>query len=448
MIRRVRFPVIVLLACRLALALLATSSTFGQVSPAEISNTKLRSLEQKNFTQLQMLHKSIVDKKFPFAVYLTRYGTADPEQQVTFDSRGIEFVNFQNDVVLKTSAIYRAAYNSEQLTQNERAAHTFRDVIIPILGLVADQIPADVDCDAIGFEISYHTHSPSKSYEYEGKEILAVVLARDDAFAFSKAEDDEQRQAILNRSSIFVNGKEFGLTLGGRNPLDADARAESALATAPPKSGSPAGATVRGPLDSSSHASSFSRAGHLDSGDRLSPMPPGVPADSPAAMVANPKPAATSGDVDRLQARYQARLNSLLKDGVEKFHLVDYAPPAFAVYHDRVVLQLTLRNTLAFDKTTGSIYKRAAQTFDLFLAPELKGLLAKLPADAEIDALDFSVLNRLGSEETSSEAVEFVCPLKSLQSFANDEITSQDLVNRSIVLVNGVRVTLNLQLVE
>ena len=137
-----------------------------------------------------------------------------------------------------------------------------------------------------------------------------------------------------------------------------------------------------------------------------------------------------------------------MKDGVEKFHLVEYAPPAFAIYHDRLALQLTLRNTLAFEKNSGSIYKRAAQTFDLFLAPELKGLLQKLPADAEIDALDFSVLNRLGNEKTSSEAVEFVCPLKSLRAFANDEITGQDLVNQSIILVNGVRIALNLQLVE
>jgi hypothetical protein len=35
-----------------------------------------------------------------------------------------------------------------------------------------------------------------------------------------------------------------------------------------------------------------------------------------------------------------------------------------------------------------------------------------------------------------------------MRSFVDDEITSQDLINQSIVLVNGVRIALNLQLVE
>jgi hypothetical protein len=110
---------------------------------------------------------------------------------------------------------------------------------------------------------------------------------------------------------------------------------------------------------------------------------------------------------------------------------VDYAPPSFSVYHDKLVLQVTLRNSLVFEKGTSSIYKRVGQGFDLFLAPELKFLMQKLPADAEFDALDFSVLNRLGAEKSSSEAVEFICPLKSVRSFVNEEITGQDLIIRA-----------------
>jgi hypothetical protein len=451
MMRRKSLAAIVLPLCAAAAGVVAAKPAFAQVSPAEVSSTKLRSLEQKHLQELKLLHRAIVDTKFPFAVYLTRYVTADPEKQVTFDSRGIEFVNFQNDVVLKTSAIYRAAYNSDQLTQNERAAHTLRDVITPILGLVADQIPPDIECDAIGFEIAYHTHSPNKSYEFEGKEILAVVLVRDDAFAYAKTADEEQRQGILNRSLIYVNGKEFGLALGDRNPLSPDDRALSAPPALPPRGSSSAGSSssARNSLEGMRSNAGTQATGRFDLAERSPHASPGISAAAaPAVPAADPKPAATPADAERLQARYQAQLDALMKDGVEKFHLVEYAPPAFAIYHDRLALQLTLRNTLAFEKNSGSIYKRAAQTFDLFLAPELKGLLQKLPADAEIDALDFSVLNRLGNEKTSSEAVEFVCPLKSLRAFANDEITGQDLVNQSIILVNGVRIALNLQLVE
>jgi hypothetical protein len=39
-----------------------------------------------------------------------------------------------------------------------------------------------------------------------------------------------------------------------------------------------------------------------------------------------------------------------------------------------------MRNTMVFDRNKSSIYKRAAQSFDLFLAPKLKEMFGKLPA--------------------------------------------------------------------
>jgi hypothetical protein len=62
---------------------------------------------------------------------------------------------------------------------------------------------------------------------------------------------------------------------------------------------------------------------------------------------------------------------------------------------------------------------------------------------------DFSVLNKLSpTAKETSEAVEFICPRKELMQFVNAEITNQQLLDQSIVLVNGVRIALNLQLVE
>jgi hypothetical protein len=119
------------------------------------------------------------------------------------------------------------------------------------------------------------------------------------------------------------------------------------------------------------------------------------------------------------------------------------------IFRDQVFLQLTLRNSERFDKDAGSIYKRAAQSFDLFLAPQLKALLAKVPADPDLGGLDITVLNQLAVKaQPSSEAIEFVCSFKPLRRFADAEITNQDLINQSVVLVNGVRIALNLQQVE
>jgi hypothetical protein len=444
------------IACQLCLGfvvLLSAHPAFSQVSPAEIPNLKLKAAEQKYLPQLQSLHRAISEATFPFPFVLTRYVTANPDRP-GLDSRGLEFVDFQGQMVLKTSGIYKAAYDPDRLTQNERAVRTFREVIVPILQLIPQQLPPDVNCDAIGFEIVYHTRGPKKNFEYEGKEILVVVLNRADALALSSEADDQQRQVILNRSAVYVNAKEFGLALRDRNPLDLDALGRSAPVA--PQAAAGAVESARPFVASPGVPAASSEASvHVEPGERASPTvvaasPATAPASIPASTVpvADPKPPATPADAERLQSQFQPQLDALLKESGMKFHLVSYAAPSFSVYHDKLVLQLTLRNPMTFEKSASSIYKRAAQSFDLFLAPEMKGLMQKLPADAGFDALDFSVLNRLGIEKNSSEAVEFICPLKSMRSFVGDEITSQDLINQSIVLVNGVRIALNLELVE
>ncbi len=112
---------------------------------------------------------------------------------------------------------------------------------------------------------------------------------------------------------------------------------------------------------------------------------------------------------------------------------------------------MTLRNTLRFDPEKSSIYKRAAQTFDLFLAPKMKDILDQVPDDAPIDFYNFSVVNALpftSNGKERSEALEYLCPKNLARKFANSEITNQELIDKSQVLVNGVRIALNLQLVE
>jgi hypothetical protein len=130
---------------------------------------------------------------------------------------------------------------------------------------------------------------------------------------------------------------------------------------------------------------------------------------------------------------------------------VDYDPPAFVVINKQMALQMTLRNTLRFDPEKSSIYKRAAQTFDLFLAPKMKDILDMVPEDAPSDFYNFSVLNPLPSTyngKERSEAIEYLCPKNLSRQFANSEITNQALIDKCQVLVNGVRIALNLQLVE
>jgi hypothetical protein len=196
------------------------------------------------------------------------------------------------------------------------------------------------------------------------------------------------------------------------------------------------------------------------------PLPavsPAVAASAdPAPAKANPSPSSPKGsdpppalppsapaDADRLNEKYQAQLTSLAKLGAARFHFVDYAPPTFMLFHDQIALQMTLRNSLQFGPAKGSIYKRAAQSFDLFLAPQMKDLTDRISPDVEFQFLDFSVLNRLSpGPKGTSEAIEFICPRAAVKQFVNAEITNQQLLDQSIILVNGVRIALNLQLVE
>ncbi|MGB6821749.1 MAG: hypothetical protein WBE21_06700 [Candidatus Acidiferrales bacterium] len=434
-----------------AALLLTCGATFAQVSPVEILNPRLKAAETKYLPQLESLHQAITATKFPFSFALARYVQSEPSKQSSFDSRGIEFVYFQNRVVLKISGIYKAAYNADQLTQNQRASRIFRDVIAPILWLVAKQIPRDVDCDDIGFEIVYDAHTSSKNYDYEGKEVLAAVLDSADAFALVSAPEREQ-QDILNRSRIYVNGKDFGLALDQLDPFDVEALARSIPARTVVPSSSAAGAisssVTNPPAASSAPAAAVAVKMPRATPASVTALPTVLQPITASPSVTASRPGSTQADAERLQSQFQSRLDELVKTNGAEFHFVDYAQPSFVVYHNRIVLQFTLRDPTQFQSSSTSIYKRAAQSFDLFLAPRLKALMQKLPSSDEIEAIDFSVLHHLGDEKESSEAAEFICPVKALRSFTADDITSQELINQSIVLVNGVRITLNLQAVE
>jgi hypothetical protein len=55
---------------------------------------------------------------------------------------------------------------------------------------------------------------------------------------------------------------------------------------------------------------------------------------------------------------------------------------------------------------------------------------------------------RIRRQFPTAEAIEFICPRGRLKQFVNAEITNQQLLDQSVILVNGVRIALNLQLVE
>jgi hypothetical protein len=378
----------------------AVTSALSQVSPTEVVNPRAKADEQKYLPQLVSLQQSIGTTNFPFTFRLARYLDAKPGQRAALDSNGIEFVSFQQRVVLKVSGFYRVAYNSVQLSQNARASQVMQEAILPILRLLIKQIPQSNDYDGIGFEVLYDARDSRGSYDFEGHEVLTAVFTPERARALANAKTDAERQEIIDDSDIYVNSKPFGLELGQQEPLNL----EAIKPTVPEKT-----------EDWSSSVSDSLRRAAADTEPTLIPA------------ISRTRPASVPTSVD--QAASPADGAAILEtDG------------------DQKLLHFTMQNSLSFEKGESSIYKRAAQSFDLFLAPELKGISKNLPKDESLDALHFSVLNNLGAEK--SETIEYICPMDSMRAFVENKITSQDLINKSMVLVNGVRIGLTLQLVE
>jgi hypothetical protein len=425
-----------------AILLCSAAPSFAQVSPAEILNPRLKAIEQAYLTRLTTLNGAVVKVKFPFILSLSRYAGLDPKDQLGADARGLEFVNFHDRFVLKLTANYNAAFNAELLTPNQRASRVFGEVVAPILGLLPSYFSPSEDFDAFGFEIAYHVRRKARDYEYEGKEILVVVLDKADALSYFNTRQDSKRQEVLNRSDVYLDGKPFGLALDARDPFRVEALERSVRKQPAPVSSQRTDSTSKDEDERTvrniENRIPLFRASSMDlpnsSARREAPVARAVP---------------TRAEAEALQRKYQSQLDALGKEGAAKLHFVDYAPPSFVVFRDQLFLQLTLRNPQSFDKDATSIYKRAAQSFDLFLAPQLKSVLEKVPEGAEFGGLDITIVNDLTLKPAhSSEALEFICPIKALRRFAAAEITNQDLINQSVVLVNGVRIALNLQQVE
>lgn len=401
----------------------AGTAALAQVSPTEVKNPRAKADEQKYMPQLVSLQKSIGSATFPFTFRLARYLDAKPGQRAALDSNGLEFVVFQDKVVLKVSGFYRVAFNSMQVTQNGRASQTVQQALFPILQMITEEMPQNYDYDAIGFEILYDARDTGGSYDYEGHEVLTAVFGRDDAFALAHAGTDEERQEILNRSDVFINGKPFAVALGTRDPID--------LASA----------------DRSSSPATLKRASFTPGKPLHAPMT--VDAASPAVSGAQTVPDGQSSSADMAIAEMQTKLQSevgAIRTGGDRESQAQIVPPSLESNGNQRILHFNMQNTVSFDRSQGSIYKRAAQSFDLFLAPELKSISKRLPPDAAVDSLQFSVHNQLGAEKR--ETIEYICPVDSVRAFAENKITTQQLINESMVLVNGVRIGLDLQLVE
>src|SRR5258706_12146420 len=127
-----------------------------------------------------------------------------------------------------------------------------------------------------------------------------------------------------------------------------------------------------------------------------------------------------------------------------------YAAHVFLVlgkttYHD---LPVKTRQT---PPAAGSRYKIAAVAFDEHIARLVRPVTAYFENESDFDGISFSTTvstdNKAGSEE-NAEAVEFFFPFSLLRCYDKYDCTGQQLIDGGAVLVNGERVSLDLQVAE
>jgi hypothetical protein len=394
--------------CKLLAGMLlsaAVATACGQVIPSEVANPRARAAESKYLPQLESLQQQIGTTSFPFPFQLTRYLNAK-SGRAAVDRDGLEFVNFQHRIVLKVSGVYKAAFEAGLQTENVRATRVLEGAGIPLLRMTAQAVPDSDDYDAIGLEILYNTRDTSNEYSFEGREVLSAVFTRADALAFANATSSAARQEILNRSDVYVNGQPLGVALGQHDPIATETKQEK-------KEEREDEAVVR----------------------------------AEAKLAESAKLVRASASHDLEEARLEPPVVIVARD-VDSTSLHHDLTPVLEHSGEQAVLRFSLENSLTFNGANSSIYKRAAQSFDLFLAPELRALMRALPTDAKYDAFEFSIVNQVANAVTPSETIDFICPITSTRSFLDNKITSQDLINQSTVLVNGMRIGLDLAKVE
>ena len=380
-----------LLSLAIALGAFTPHGRAQVLSPAEIADPAIRGLQQSHLAKLHAITAALASHHFPYAFYFSRRLDLSQREQERSDQRSIQFDRFQGQTVLKITGNYFAAYSAERMTNQERARQTYRDVMLPILQAAVPALARAEIPDAFALEISHHVIRNVLGVETETPENVVLILPTASARLLMDARDDAGRDAALLQGAAYLNGAPVSFWRG--EAKESPAIQVSAAPAAPPRS-----------------------------------------FNAPT----------------KLESEYRDRFARMLKELDSQAHFVPYALPSFISFHGGEYLQIPITTTLALSYS-GSQYKLAALAFDRHVAHLIRPVLACFKDSADFTGIDFSTTVRLAgakAEAEGVEAVEFVFPLGALRSYAQFNLTGQQLLDSGVVLINGDRAGLDLQTAE
>ena len=416
---------------RVTLVLLLTGIVCSaQILPlGKVTDPECRNLQQQYADQLQQIAADSAALHFPFPFYFSQTLDIDEVRQKQLPQGSIHFERVNGQVALAVTGNYYISYSAESLTKNARARRTFQDVVLPVLKAAVARSGRTMPFESYAFEISHHVRSKVMKVGTEGPENLMLIFPRPVADRLAQAKDAEAQQAALLDSEVYVNGEPVTLWLTGD---DAPADVRDRYLARHSKDKKPVSLASSEPPEPGSLVSPHL----LPQSDLLAKIRSNNDAPRDVSPV----------ELGKLQTMHEATVKQLVTDLNTQAHFVDYAPPAFIPFHNGAYLQLSMSTDL--EQPAGSSqYRIAALAFDSHIAHLLRAVSKYFPDGSRFEGINFSTTVHQ-SAQPATLSVEYVVPFGALHCYAKYDCTGQELINRSIVLINGERVMLDLQKAE
>jgi hypothetical protein len=437
------------------------------LTPAEIKSPQMRALQGKYFEQLQTVAAEIQGHIFPYPFYFSRVLDLEMAQQERADQRSLRFDNYGGMTVVELTANYFGSYSVELVTKSHRAARTFNDVMLPALEIAMHELKDNPDVEGFAMEISHRIRGKAMGMNVEKAENLVLVLSKQAAIQLVEAKTDNDRQAAVLAGQFFYNGQPFVLYLSDAAAADAAKRLDK---------------TDAGSLPTKDTATTKNIGIGSSGSSRVAPR-----AAEPAAPPRDTSPEALA----RIQTEYEKIIGVIVKETDPQAHFVSYARPMMVAFRKGAYLEFSVTTPLP-GNASASRYKMAALAFDNHIAHLLRPIMGYLKRDLDFDGIAFSTTIHLPQKQDGSaaptssntpqdkakgklpakppsepkdkptdhaddvqaeaaqgsEAVEFFFPVEALRCYETYDCTGQQLLDGSSVLVNGERVSLDLQIAE
>jgi hypothetical protein len=409
----------------------------AQVLPAnEIKDPELSALQQRNMDDLKQLGAEILKLPTDYPFYLSRKLDLDEGKQKWADQRSIQFDRYKDKIVLKITGNYFAAYSGEKMNSDQRARQTFLQIIFPILQAAVPRFQQNSSVQSYALEISHHVLGKVDGVALERPENVVVIIPQAAAIRLVNSKDDTARQAALMQGEVFVNAKPATIRLSAEGPQIAQETPPSDPSTAAQSANS---AGVEVVHNGEQEIENLPSPVHVP---RLKPVKPAEPPKPPR----DTSPQALSS----LQSAIKPILDGMVKELDPQVHFVSYASPSFIAFRNGVYLELSINTALA-DAPTVSRYRLAALAFDDHVSHLIRPVLGYFKDDSQFDGLGFSSTLHLATKpgaNANSQAVEFFFPFPALRCYERYDCTGQQLIDAGTVLINGERVSLDLQIAE